>query len=234
MPCCSTSLFPPTLVRRSPTSRAIPRAMLLAGGTLLMPAVNTETTGITSLISTRRLGLDDIAVDGDRATIGAAVTLADVGTTDRLAFLRPGHRVDRLAADPQSGHRGRQSLRAAAVRRFRRGAPGARCRRRMLAPEGERAGAVAEHSGAGGVAAAEIVTEVAFTICRVGIVVLHQGDAAQNQLGSDRHRGGRRHNRATGGVHPARIALGGAGPRPVRARSVEAGANRLAARPRMR
>jgi CO/xanthine dehydrogenase FAD-binding subunit len=75
-----------------------PAAMLLAGGTLLMPAVNTETTGITSLISTRRLGLDDIDVDGDRATIGAAVTLADVGTAGQLAFLTPV--TDSIASPP--------------------------------------------------------------------------------------------------------------------------------------
>jgi CO/xanthine dehydrogenase FAD-binding subunit len=73
---------------------------VLAGGTLLMPKINNTATGITRLVSTRRIDNVGIEVGGNRVTIGAAATLASLEATV--------HRV-----------RGRKSGRA-------RGRPGAR------------------------------------------------------------------------------------------------------------
>ena len=73
-------------------------AMLLAGGTLLMPVINNEATEIQSLVSTRRLGLAGIRLEGERVTIGAATTLGDVGRDARLSFLKPV--IESIASPP--------------------------------------------------------------------------------------------------------------------------------------
>jgi CO/xanthine dehydrogenase FAD-binding subunit len=64
-------------------------AVVLAGGTHVMPRINTEPHDIRALVSLRRAGLAGIEVSGGEATIGAATTLARVGADARLAFLRP-------------------------------------------------------------------------------------------------------------------------------------------------
>jgi CO/xanthine dehydrogenase FAD-binding subunit len=64
-------------------------AVVLAGGTHVMPRINTEAHDIATLVSLRRAGLAGIEVDDGRATIGAATTLARVGADERLAFLAP-------------------------------------------------------------------------------------------------------------------------------------------------
>jgi CO/xanthine dehydrogenase FAD-binding subunit len=64
--------------------------VVLAGGTQVMPRINTEPHGVETLVSLRRAGLAGIEVGADgRARIGAATTLAALGADDRLAFLRP-------------------------------------------------------------------------------------------------------------------------------------------------
>jgi CO/xanthine dehydrogenase FAD-binding subunit len=63
--------------------------VVLAGGTVVMPAVNTTAHDVGALVSLRRAGLRGIEVDGARAVIGAATTLSDVGRDERLAVLRP-------------------------------------------------------------------------------------------------------------------------------------------------
>ncbi|HEU0115155.1 MAG TPA: FAD binding domain-containing protein, partial [Thermomicrobiales bacterium] len=73
-------------------------AALIAGGTLLMPAINTTASDVQTLVSARRLGLNGIAVANGRATIGAATTLAAFGRDHRLAVLRPV--VESIAAPP--------------------------------------------------------------------------------------------------------------------------------------
>lgn len=99
-----------------------PTAALLAGGTLLMPAVNNEVTPIQSLVSTKRLGLEGIAVEGDRARIGAATRLADVGADPRLAFLHPV--IEAIASPPiRNLATVGEPLRLATIRRSRRCAP---------------------------------------------------------------------------------------------------------------
>ena len=64
-------------------------AVVLAGGTEVMPRVKTAAHDVEALVSLRHAGLAGIDVDGDRATIGAATTLAAVGADARLAFLVP-------------------------------------------------------------------------------------------------------------------------------------------------
>jgi CO/xanthine dehydrogenase FAD-binding subunit len=53
-----------------------------------MPRVNTTAHGIETLVSLRHAGLAGIEVAGSRATLGAATTLAQVGRDGRLGFLR--------------------------------------------------------------------------------------------------------------------------------------------------
>ena len=66
-----------------------PDAAFLAGGTLLMPVVNTEVSPWVALVSGRRLELDLIEVTGNTARVGATVTLTAIGREERLAFLQP-------------------------------------------------------------------------------------------------------------------------------------------------
>ena len=70
---------------------------LLGGGTVVMPRVNTGAVPVESLISLRHAGLDAIRVGDGTVDLGAAVTLADLGAHDELAFLRP---VVRSIASP--------------------------------------------------------------------------------------------------------------------------------------
>lgn len=75
-------------------------AVVLAGGTHVMPRITTEAHDVARLVSLRRAGLAGIEVERsggeasgrDRCgtvTIGAATTLRAVGADERLAFLRP-------------------------------------------------------------------------------------------------------------------------------------------------
>ena len=64
-------------------------AVLLAGGTHVMPRITTEAHDVARLVSLRRAGLAGIAVEGRDVTIGAATTLRAVGADERLAFLKP-------------------------------------------------------------------------------------------------------------------------------------------------
>lgn len=64
-------------------------AVVIAGGTQVMPRLNTEVHGIGTLVSLRRAGLAGIEVEGGRATVGAATTLSALGADERLAVLAP-------------------------------------------------------------------------------------------------------------------------------------------------
>jgi CO/xanthine dehydrogenase FAD-binding subunit len=197
-----------------------PAAMLLAGGTLLMPAVNTETTGITSLISTRRLGLDDIDVDGDRATIGAAVTLADVGTAGQLAFLTPV--TDSIASPPirNLATVGGNLFAWQPYGDFAVALLALDAVVRIAGDGGLRQAPVAEVLE-GGVAPGELVTAVQCTIPEPGTWFYTK--AMRRRLNSAAIvTVAAVVSQSDGAVSTARIALGGAGPRPLRARSVEA------------
>ena len=64
-------------------------ARYLAGGTLLMRAVNRDDGAIGALVVTDQAGLDRIEVGGGRVTLGAAVTMAEVAGHPELGFLAP-------------------------------------------------------------------------------------------------------------------------------------------------
>jgi xanthine dehydrogenase small subunit len=64
-------------------------ARLVAGGTLVVRAVNSGDVSIEKLVLCDDLGLDRIAVANDRVELGAAVTMADILAKPQLAFLRP-------------------------------------------------------------------------------------------------------------------------------------------------
>src|SRR4051812_6042614 len=72
-------------------------AEIIAGGTQVMPRVNTTAHGIDTLVSLRHAGLGGIEVTGDTVTLGAATTLAAVGADPRLRFL---HGVIESIASP--------------------------------------------------------------------------------------------------------------------------------------
>jgi CO/xanthine dehydrogenase FAD-binding subunit len=64
-----------------------PKAALMAGGTLVMPAINEGAHGISTLISLSRLGLDGISFKKGVATIGAAAPIAELARHPELKFL---------------------------------------------------------------------------------------------------------------------------------------------------
>lgn len=194
-------------------------AALLSGGTLLMPVINNETSAIRSLVSTRRLSLHDITVDGDRVRIGAGTTIADVGRDARLVFLRPV--VESIASPPirNLATVGGNLFAPQPYGDFAVALLALDASVHLASAAGEREAALASVLNQG-VTPGEIVIEVAFTIPADGtwfyakamrrklnsaaIVTV----AAVIDTGEDV-------------VTAARVALGGAGPRPVRASSVE-------------
>jgi CO/xanthine dehydrogenase FAD-binding subunit len=62
-------------------------ALVIGGGTLVMPKVQAGVSGLGALVSLSRCKLDKIAIKGDKVTIGAATTLAAIGEERGLAFL---------------------------------------------------------------------------------------------------------------------------------------------------
>ncbi len=64
-------------------------ARFIGGGTLAVRAVNYGDGSISKLVLPDGLGLDRISVEGDRVTLGAAVTMAKVAADARVAYLKP-------------------------------------------------------------------------------------------------------------------------------------------------
>ena len=64
-----------------------PKAALMAGGTLVMPAINEGGHGISTLVSLSRLGLDSVSFKKGVATIGAAAPIAELARHPELKFL---------------------------------------------------------------------------------------------------------------------------------------------------
>lgn len=197
-----------------------PASALLAGGTLLMPVINNEVTDLQALVSTKRLGLAGIAVDEGRARIGASTTLADIGHDSRLSFLKSA--IESIASPPirnlatvggnlfapQPYGDFAVALLALDAAVEIAGANGGR-----LVPVAE----VVEQ----GVARGEIVVAVVFDLPRDGTWFYTKAmrrklnSAAIVTVAAIVETGDHR-------VETARIALGGVGSRPIRARSVEA------------
>jgi xanthine dehydrogenase small subunit len=76
-------------VRSAVEALAEPGARLLGGGTLVVRDYTSGDLRIRCLVLSDGLGLDDIRVDGGRAEIGAAVTMAKVAAHNVLGFLAP-------------------------------------------------------------------------------------------------------------------------------------------------
>ncbi len=64
-------------------------ARFIGGGTLVVRQANAGDAPINRLVLSDGLGLDRIEVAGRRATIGAAVTMAQIADHPKLAFLAP-------------------------------------------------------------------------------------------------------------------------------------------------
>jgi len=64
-------------------------ACLVAGGTLVVRAVNSGDVSIRKLVLADDLGLDRLAITNGRVELGAAATMADIVAHEKLAFLRP-------------------------------------------------------------------------------------------------------------------------------------------------
>jgi CO/xanthine dehydrogenase FAD-binding subunit len=63
-------------------------AMIIAGGTVVMPILNYGTDAFDTLVSLRRSGLSGVNVDSGHATIGATTTLSELQEKEELGFLR--------------------------------------------------------------------------------------------------------------------------------------------------
>jgi len=64
-------------------------ARFVGGGTLVVRDANAGNVSIKTLILSDGLGLDRIAVDGTRVTIGAATSMAGIAAHPTLGFLKP-------------------------------------------------------------------------------------------------------------------------------------------------
>jgi len=64
-------------------------AVVIAGGTHVMPRLNTEASDVSALVSLRRAGLSGVEMlDETTVEIGAATTLTELANAPELAFLR--------------------------------------------------------------------------------------------------------------------------------------------------
>jgi CO/xanthine dehydrogenase FAD-binding subunit len=66
-----------------------PGALFVGGGTFAVRAVNHDEGRISTLVLSDGLGLDTIKISRGKATIGAAVTMAQIVNRRELAFLAP-------------------------------------------------------------------------------------------------------------------------------------------------
>lgn len=196
-----------------------PDAVFLAGGTLLMPVVNNDVSPWEALVSARRLGLDEIEVEGDAARIGATTTLTALGRDTRLAFLRPvvesiASPLIRNLATVGGNLFARQPYGDLAVALLALDAEVV-----IAGPEGERRAPVGQVLSAG-VGPGEIITQVSFAIPEAGTFFYTK--AMRRKLNSASIvTVATVIEQEAGKVSNARVALGGAGPRAIRSRSVE-------------
>jgi CO/xanthine dehydrogenase FAD-binding subunit len=197
-----------------------PDVALIAGGTLLMPALNTAPSDVQALVSTRRLGLAGIEVAAGRATVGAATTLAAFGRDARLAVLRPV--IESIAA-PAIRNLATVGGNLFAIQPYGDLAVALLALDAVVSivgPDGSRQAPVADVLE-GGVALGEIVTAIAFDLPEPGTWFYTK--AMRRKLNSAAIvTVAARIDVEDGTVRAARIALGGAGRRPARARSAEA------------
>ena len=63
--------------------------LVIAGGTEVMPRLNTQAHDVETLVSLRQAGLVGIEISEGIVEVGAATTLAQIGEDERLALLHP-------------------------------------------------------------------------------------------------------------------------------------------------
>jgi CO/xanthine dehydrogenase FAD-binding subunit len=194
--------------------------VVLAGGTELMPRLTTRATDVSRLVSLRHAGLGGIELNGGRAVVGAATTITQLGRDERLAVLRA---VVESIASPTI-----RNLATVGGNLFVR-QPYGDLAVALLALDAE----VSVEGSAGnasrpvaavledGLAPRELVTAVAFDVPEPGTWFYTK--AMRRRLNSASIVTVAALVRVEDGqVASARIALGGAGARPVRAVSAEA------------
>ncbi|MDQ2652337.1 MAG: FAD binding domain-containing protein [Chloroflexota bacterium] len=196
-----------------------PDAAFLAGGTLLMPVVNTEVAPWEALVSARRLGLDGIEVAGNSARIGATTTLTALGRDERLAFLRPvvesiASPLIRNLATVGGNLFAPQPYGDLAVALLALDAEVV-----ITGPDGERRAGVGQVLSAG-VGPGDIVTQVSFAIPELE-TFFYTKAMRRKQNSASIVTVAAVIEQAAGKVAGARVALGGAGPRPIRSPHVE-------------
>ncbi|MPZ80373.1 MAG: xanthine dehydrogenase family protein subunit M [Actinophytocola sp.] len=193
---------------------------VVGGGTVVMPRVNTGAVPVGQLISLRRAGLSDIRVDGvdtgGTVSVGVATTLGALGADGRLAFLHP---VVRSIASPPVRNLatvGGNLLVAQPYGDLAVALLALDARVDVVSGDGVREVPVGELAAG----PAEVVSAVHFALPRAGTWFYRKAMR-------------RRHNSASivtvaavvavedGVVRHARIALGGVGPRPMRALAAE-------------
>ena len=195
------------------------KAVVAGGGTIVMGLVNTTPVEFTDLVSLRRAGLSGIRVEDGTAAVGATTTIEEIGADERLAFLHSV--VDAFASPPL------RNLATVGGNLF------------VPQPGGDLAvcllalGADVEIAGAEGVRTAEIADVLENGIRNGEIVTGVRFPVPAEGTWFYRKAMRRRFNSAAivtiaavvvtedGIVSSARIALGGAGNRPVRARTAE-------------
>jgi len=195
-------------------------AVVLAGGTQVMPAINTEAHAVATLVSLRRAGLDGIEVDGPLARIGAATTLSRLGADARLAFLQP---VVESIASPSIRNLATVGGNLFVAQPYGDLAVALLALDAGVELEGPDGAATVgvEELLAGGLSAGQVATGVRFSVPAGGEFFYTK--AMRRRLNSASIVTVAAVVSVAGGtVASARIALGGAGPAPVRARSVEA------------
>lgn len=64
-------------------------AMVIAGGTSVMPQLNLRPTAPALIVSLRRAGLSGVTVSGADVTVGSTTTLSQLAAHEALTFLRP-------------------------------------------------------------------------------------------------------------------------------------------------
>ena len=194
---------------------------IIAGGTTVMPVINSGQHATTTLVSLRRLGLSGITVASGIVTIGAATPLSALAKQADLAFLRGA--LDSIASPTI------RNMATAGGNLF------------VAAPYGDLAvclialGATATIAGAGGertavpvealladsLQPAEIISKLIFSLPAPGTFRYHK--ASRRALNSASIvTVAAVVPVAAGLIKGCRVALGGVAPRPVRAASVEA------------
>ena len=103
------------------------RRRIIAGGTLVVADLNYGNLAAQTLISLDRLGLDTIKVAAGKVTLGAMVTMAQIGARCAARISSSGRPLDRRPGGAGHGDHRRQSLCPVPLWRHGGGSACARC-----------------------------------------------------------------------------------------------------------